>query len=493
MTRPSGLPARPGHSHTPVEARPGPLARIRPSGRGGSDPGVAGWTPRPPSRSGRRATVGSGPADDGGRRPGRPGSSAPVGDRRPRHPGGPGQTRPAGRSRIGPADLARDGAPDQAGRRPPPGFALARPGRRPVGTDRPDHPAGEAGSRRRRPPAGRRSPGPTQRNDSAGTRSPWGALARRGASSLRRSDEEWRGVPPSIARPHDPPPQPDVWVEVEDFRPGELPVGDAEPGRVVPGRPEVDTGARPPRSEESRRASSRARRDRVRSWPEPGDEGSATAVRRRRDESPIDDELAADLVDLLGPTIGKRSSARLARAVDAYRRDRYEEVLRILGDLERVLPDHPAVLELHGLALYRLGRWRAALRHLERHRTQTGAVEQLPVIADCHRALRHFDLAHEAIALLRQSSPGPDLLAEGRLVEAGCLADEGRLEEAIALLAPADRELRHPAERHVRQWYALADLYERAGQIPQARRLFRRVAAIDPELGYAAAREGGLA
>jgi hypothetical protein len=33
----------------------------------------------------------------------------------------------------------------------------------------------------------------------------------------------------------------------------------------------------------------------------------------------------------------------------------------------------------------------------------------------------------------------------------------------------------------VRQWYVLADLYERAGDVPKAREFFERVKRVDPE------------
>ena len=58
-------------------------------------------------------------------------------------------------------------------------------------------------------------------------------------------------------------------------------------------------------------------------------------------------------------------------------------------------------------------------------------------------------------------------MVEGRLVEAGCLADQGDLRGAIRLLeAAARRGVRKADLAHLRQWYALADLYERAGGIP---------------------------
>jgi tetratricopeptide (TPR) repeat protein len=82
---------------------------------------------------------------------------------------------------------------------------------------------------------------------------------------------------------------------------------------------------------------------------------------------------------------------------------------------------------------------------------------------------------------LREASPGADLVAEGRIVAAGCRADQGDLAGAITLLAKAARKPGKPQDRHLRQWYALADLYERAGDVPRARDLFNRVASIDSE------------
>jgi predicted TPR repeat methyltransferase len=41
--------------------------------------------------------------------------------------------------------------------------------------------------------------------------------------------------------------------------------------------------------------------------------------------------------------------------------------------------------------------------------------------------------------------------------------------------------VRNPAERHLRQWYVLGDLMERSGDLPKARELFLRIAAVDPD------------
>ena len=113
---------------------------------------------------------------------------------------------------------------------------------------------------------------------------------------------------------------------------------------------------------------------------------------------------------------------------------------------------------------------------------------------DCHRAMKHRNVVATLWEELRTSSPPADVLVEGRLVRAEDLADRGQIDEAIALVAQAGgaRNLRRPSHRHLRQWYVLADLYERAGDVPQARALFARVVAADPELADAAVRLGTL-
>ena len=66
---------------------------------------------------------------------------------------------------------------------------------------------------------------------------------------------------------------------------------------------------------------------------------------------------------------------------------------------------------------------------------------------------------------------------------ASSLADQKKYTEAIDLLirAGGSKVLRNPAFRHVRMWYALADVYDRAGDQVNARELFSRVVQADPD------------
>jgi tetratricopeptide (TPR) repeat protein len=190
---------------------------------------------------------------------------------------------------------------------------------------------------------------------------------------------------------------------------------------------------------------------------------------------PADDGLRG----AVAPNRLDRFEARLKDASDAFRRERYEDARRILRPLAEQAPGASSVRELFGLTLYRLGRWAQAKRELEAFRTQTSSTEQHPVLADCSRALGHYAEVEELWEELREASPSAELVAEGRIVAAGALADQGRLDDAITLLEAAPKPKRRPMLHHLRMAYALADLYERAGDLPRARELFGRVAATD--------------
>ena len=133
-------------------------------------------------------------------------------------------------------------------------------------------------------------------------------------------------------------------------------------------------------------------------------------------------------------------------------------------------------------------------RHLQAFGALSDSNEHLPVLMDCQRALRKPKKVAELWGELRQSSPDPDVLAEGRIVAAASLAETGDLKGAIAMLATAGatKALRNPSDRHVRQWYLLADLYERAGDVPRAREYFERILRADPEAYDVAERLRGL-
>ncbi|HEX3542294.1 MAG TPA: tetratricopeptide repeat protein [Acidimicrobiales bacterium] len=190
---------------------------------------------------------------------------------------------------------------------------------------------------------------------------------------------------------------------------------------------------------------------------------------------PVTEEIA----EVAGAQAGAKLSQRLAEAVHAYDRDRYQEALRILRPLARALPEAAAVREILGLTLYRMGRWPAALKELEEYRALSESSDQLPVMMDCQRALHNHRAVDALWEELREASPSPEVVVEGRIVMAGSLADRGDLPGAIKLLS-RDVGVKKPRPHHLREWYALADLHERAGDVPRARDLFGRIEAFDP-------------
>jgi tetratricopeptide (TPR) repeat protein len=156
------------------------------------------------------------------------------------------------------------------------------------------------------------------------------------------------------------------------------------------------------------------------------------------------------------------------------------------------LADAPSVRELCGLAQYRLGNYRAAAKELEAFVSLTDAVDQHPVLMDCYRAQRRWARVENLWADLSTASPSAELVTEGRIVAGGALADRGLLDEAIALLSRKAREVTRPKPFHLRLWYALADLEERAGNLAAARELFGRIKAHDADFADVTARAAAL-
>ena len=294
----------------------------------------------------------------------------------------------------------------------------------------------------------------------------WGGLARRGAGREAGggASDAWRAA--AGAKDRERSPDGEAWEPEEWIDEGEL--RDEAEGAVGRSR---SAGPASGRGGSSERAPARGR--------------GAQGGRSRPGAGAATDRAAAqaddDLKGAVAPNRIERFESRLKDASDAFRRERYEDARRILRPLAEQAPSASSVRELYGLTLYRLGRWAQAKRELEAFRTQTNSTEQHPVLADCSRALGHYAEVEELWEELRAASPTAELVAEGRIVAAGALADQGRLRDAIALLEAAAKPTKRPMLHHLRMAYALADLYERAGDLPKARELFGRVAASEED------------
>ncbi len=174
---------------------------------------------------------------------------------------------------------------------------------------------------------------------------------------------------------------------------------------------------------------------------------------------------------------------RVGEAGEHFLADRFGEVDDLLRPMIKKYPQIPELHELYGLTLYRLGRWSDALERLQHFCDVTGDIDQYPVMADCYRALGDVKLVRRLWDELRVAGPDAAIMTEGRIVMAGTMADIGDVAGGIRLLEQGPLKPKKPRDHHVRLWYALADLYERAGDHQRARRGFERIDQVEP--GYA--------
>lgn len=188
----------------------------------------------------------------------------------------------------------------------------------------------------------------------------------------------------------------------------------------------------------------------------------------------------------------KKLERRLIEAASAFEAERFGDAHKLLNSIDSLGPGVPEVLELRGLCSYRLGKWKQAINDLTAFEDLTNTVEQHHVLADCARALGHWHEVERYWQELGEASPNAELVEEGRIVYSGALADQGKLREGIRILEKAPRAPKKPKIQHLRRWYALADLYERAGELPKARRLFAEVNTLEPSFGDAGDRARSL-
>ncbi len=265
----------------------------------------------------------------------------------------------------------------------------------------------------------------------------------------------------------EPPLEPEVEAESED---GELSEEEAEQARLRAER----RAARQARTQELRdEAREAVQRGNLGDEPSrPPDESP-----RRRNRARLPGDGGAPAAQKLEEAVGQRMAVhfrrRLDRAEIAYEQEDYGKAWRDLDGLSEQALKVPEVRELAGLTLYRLGRWVPAIVELEALRRLTGRTDLHPVLADCHRAQRRWADVEELWEELKASRVSAAVLIEGRIVAAGALGDQGRLIEAVGLLSEGFRLPRRAKEHHLRQAYALADLCERAGDVPRARDIFR--------------------
>jgi hypothetical protein len=217
--------------------------------------------------------------------------------------------------------------------------------------------------------------------------------------------------------------------------------------------------------------------------------GRVGRARRLRKGAPPE---VRDEIFKLGGRRAQRLFDAVAEAATAFAEGRDKDATRILRPVREELPNAASVRELYGLALYRSGKFPQAAKELEAFVELSGSVEQHPVLMDCARAQRNRELVQELWDELGSVSPTSALMMEGRIVLAGSMADSGDIRGAIELLEKKVSDWKRPQEHHARLWYALGDLYERAGELGTARTYFVKVRKYDASYADVAERLSGL-
>jgi tetratricopeptide (TPR) repeat protein len=201
----------------------------------------------------------------------------------------------------------------------------------------------------------------------------------------------------------------------------------------------------------------------------------------RRSSGELDPVVVAEVQRDAGAARAARYHERLLSAGEALERGRYDDARRMVQPVLRDLPNIALAHEIAGLSFYGKGEWRKAAAELEVARSLEQGVRLHAVLADCYRAMRRYDTVQQLWNELRSASPSHALMAEGRIVAAGALADQGDLTGALEVLAKAREVPRKPRDHNLRQWYVLADMLDRSGDIIEARRFFGLVASVDAE------------
>jgi len=203
-------------------------------------------------------------------------------------------------------------------------------------------------------------------------------------------------------------------------------------------------------------------------------------------------EVEADLRATARPAQVGEALDEAERAVDSLARERFADAERSASRLKSLVPRSGAAREILGIAYYRRGRFREALRELQAYRRLTGRSDQNHLIADCHRAL---GAPEKAVPLAREvlgARVSPEVKAEAVVVAASALADLGRYEEALTVLRRFRTDPRSSRPYDLRVWYVTGDVLERAGQRQAAAEEFRRVVRHEADAFDAAERLAAL-
>lgn len=249
------------------------------------------------------------------------------------------------------------------------------------------------------------------------------------------------------------------------------------------GRP--STGGGKPRE----RGSDRDRPARKGDWKRPASEQHPrTADQARYDGPDLPEEITGRELDRsitqqlkgLPEKLALRVARHLAAAGTLLEEDpetAYQHTLAARSRASRIA----VVREATGEAAYAAGHFAEALAELRAAKRMNGATEYLPMMADCHRALKQPERALKLAKSPSVANFSPEAKAEMTIVESGARRDMGQLDAALRTLELAPLLSKSRSEWVVRLRYAYADTLEAAGRDNDALTWFHRTYAVDSE------------
>nr|MDP9100730.1 hypothetical protein [Actinomycetota bacterium] len=137
------------------------------------------------------------------------------------------------------------------------------------------------------------------------------------------------------------------------------------------------------------------------------------------------------------------------------------------------------VREAAGLAAYACGEWADAVSELRAARRITGSADNLPVLADCERALGRPERSLRYADDPEVTTLPQEIRVELVIVLAGARRDLGQPDAALLLLQEPARRTTAARPWAARLWYAYADALLATGEEAHAREWFAKTVEVD--------------